>query len=150
MKYVFAALLPALLFATPLVAQVPSGSPTVEQPRPAAELRPVEADRVYTSVEHMPELPGGGGKVAIVAAIQRAARYPASAMRSNVEGRVFVSFVVEPSGLVSTVRVVKGLGSGLDEETIRAVNTLPRFHPGTQNGQAVRVAYLIPITYSMR
>ena len=106
--------------------------------------------KVYTYVEQMPQLPGGGGNGAIVAAIQKAVKYPALALRNQVEGRIFVSFTVNPQGEVSDVKVVKGLGSGLDEETVRAVKTLPKFIPGKQNGRAVSVSFTVPITFKIQ
>lgn len=110
----------------------------------------VVENKVYTYVEQMPELPGGGGNAAIVAAIQKASKYPPLALRNQVEGRIFVSFTVNAQGEVSDVKVVKGLGSGLDEETIRAVKTLPRFNPGKQNGRAVSVSFTVPITFKIQ
>ncbi|MBO2010438.1 energy transducer TonB [Siccationidurans soli] len=107
-------------------------------------------EKPYFYVEQMPQLPGGGGQAAIVAAIQKAARYPGEALRNQVEGKVFVSFVVNPLGEVTDVKVIKGLGAGLDEETIRAVKTLPRFIPGKQNGRAVSVAYTVPISFKIQ
>ncbi|GAA4044491.1 energy transducer TonB [Hymenobacter glaciei] len=109
-----------------------------------------DVSKPYFSVEQMPELPSGGGQMAIVAAIQKAVRYPANALRNGVEGKVFVSFVVDPKGEVIDVKIVKGLGSGLDEETIRAIKTLPRFIPGKQNGREVSVAFTVPITYKIQ
>ena len=110
----------------------------------------VVENKVYTYVEQMPQLPGGGGNGAIVAAIQRATKYPSLALRNQVEGRIFVSFTVNPQGDVSDVKVVKGLGSGLDEETMRAVKTLPKFIPGKQNGRAVSVSFTVPITFKIQ
>ena len=113
---------------------------------PTAEL----VNKVYISVEHMPELPTGGGTAAIVGAIQRAVRYPSLALRNGVEGKVFVSFTVDAKGEVTDVRIVKGLGSGLDEETMRAIKTLPRFIPGKQNGNDVSVSFTVPVTYKIQ
>ena len=110
----------------------------------------VVENKVYTYVEQMPTLPGGGGNGAIVAAIQKATKYPPLALRNQVEGRIFVSFTVNAQGDVSDVKVVKGLGSGLDEETIRAVKTLPKFIPGKQNGRAVSVSFTVPITFKIQ
>ena len=110
----------------------------------------VVENKVYTYVEQMPELPGGGGQGAIVAAILKATRYPPLALRNQVEGRIFASFTVNPQGDVTDVKVVKGLGSGLDEETIRAIKTLPKFRPGKQNGRAVSVSFTVPITYKIQ
>ncbi|MBD2767003.1 energy transducer TonB [Hymenobacter sp. BT664] len=106
--------------------------------------------KVYISVEQMPELPGGGGQMAIVAAIQRAVKYPSLALRNGVEGKVFVSFTVDPKGEVIDVKIVKGLGSGLDEETVRAIKSLPRFIPGKQNGREVSVSFTVPVTYQIQ
>ena len=108
------------------------------------------APQIYVSVEQMPELPGGGGQMAIVVAIQRAVRYPSLALRNGVEGKVFVSFTVNPKGDVVDAKIVKGLGSGLDEETLRAINTLPRFIPGKQNGREVSVSFTVPVTYRIQ
>jgi protein TonB len=110
----------------------------------------VVENKVYTYVEQMPSLPGGGGNAAIVAAIQKATKYPSLALRNQVEGRIFVSFTVNAQGDVSDVKVVKGLGSGLDEETVRAVKTLPKFIPGKQNGRAVSVSFTVPITFKIQ
>ena len=98
----------------------------------------------------MPELPGGGGAAAIVAAIQKAVNYPAQAVRNNVEGRLFATFIVNEQGDITDIKIVKGLGSGLDEETIRAIKTLPRFIPGRQNGRAVSVSYTVPLNFKIR
>ena len=104
----------------------------------------------YHFVEQMPELPGGGGQAAIVAAIQRAVKYPRQALSNGVEGKVFVSFTVTSKGDVVDVQIVKGLGSGLDEETLRDIKTLPKFIPGKQNGREVSVSFTVPVTYRIQ
>ena len=124
----------------------PDGLAPVEGP---AALGDVMKPQVYLSVEQMPELPGGGGTAAIVAAIQKAARYPALALANSVEGHVYASFVVNAQGEVTDLKIVKGLGSGLDEETLRAIGKLPHFIPGKQNGRAVSVQYTVPISFKI-
>lgn len=119
----------------------------VEGPK---EVEGVVDRNVYVSVEQMPELPGGGGQSAIVAAIQRAVKYPSLALHNGVEGRVYASFTVNAKGDVTDVKIVKGLGSGLDEETLRAIKTLPKFIPGKQNGREVSVSFTVPITYRIQ
>ncbi|GAA4367988.1 energy transducer TonB [Hymenobacter saemangeumensis] len=106
--------------------------------------------KIYVSVEQMPSLPGGGGLAAVVAAIQKAVKYPAVDIRNSVEGRVFASFTVNPRGEVVDVKIVKGLSSTLDAETMRAINTLPKFIPGKQNGREVSVSFTVPITYKIQ
>jgi protein TonB len=110
----------------------------------------VDDSKPYISVQQMPELPTGGGAAGIVAAIQKAASYPRAALSNGVEGRVYVSFVVNALGDVTDIKIVKGLGFGLDEETIRAIKTLPRFTPGRQNGQAVSVQFTVPVTFNIK
>ena len=126
------------------------------------DLKPTEAEgggggtgevvpsKPYTFVEQMPALPGGGGQLAIVAAIQRAVKYPSLALRNGVEGKIYVSFTVNAKGDVIDAKIVKGLGSGLDEETLRAINTLPKFIPGKQNGREVSVSFTVPVTYRIQ
>jgi len=109
----------------------------------------VEA-KVYTYVEQMPALPGGGGMAAIVAAIQKNFRYPAVDLRNQVEGRVFASFMVDENGDVSDVKIVKGLTGTVDAETIRSIKSLPKFIPGKQNGRAVKVSFTVPVTLKIQ
>ena len=106
--------------------------------------------KVYISVEQMPELPGGGGQTAIVAAIQRAVKYPALALHNGVEGKVYASFTVNAKGEIVDLKIVKGLGAGLDEETLRAIKSLPKFIPGKQNGREVSVSFTVPVTYRIQ
>jgi protein TonB len=110
----------------------------------------VVPSKPYTFVEQMPELPSGGGQLAIVAAIQRAVKYPSLALHNGVEGKIYVSFTVNAKGDVIDAKIVKGLGSGLDEETLHAINTLPRFIPGKQNGREVSVSFTVPVTYRIQ
>ena len=106
--------------------------------------------KVYVSVEQMPELPSGGGQMAIVAAIQRAVKYPAMALHNGVEGKVYASFTVNEKGEIVDLKIARGLGSGLDEETLRAIRSLPKFIPGKQNGREVSVSFTVPVTYRIQ
>lgn len=135
------------------------GDPNAGTDAPLPDLEPgletgtvaaVVKEKTYLSVEQMPQLPGGGGTAAIVAAIQRAVKYPSLALRNEVEGKVYVSFVVNAKGDVIDVQIVKGLGSGLDEETMRAIRSLPKFIPGKQNGREVSVSFTVPVSYQIQ
>ena len=110
----------------------------------------VAAPTIYRSVEQMPEALAGGGLASIVAAIQKAVRYPSIDLRNGVEGRIYASFIVNSLGEISEVKIVKGLSATLDEETLRAIKALPKLIPGRQNGQAVNVAFTVPITYKIQ
>ena len=102
---------------------------------------------VYIVVEQMPEFPGGdkGFHQFIADNI----KYPAEAKEEGLKGRVFVNFIVEPDGSVSDIRVLRGIGGGCDEEAVRVVESMPRFKPGMQDGEAVRVSYTVPVFFRL-
>ena len=104
---------------------------------------------IYNSsgVEVYPEF--DGGMKAWAKFIQRNLRYPYQAQENGVQGKVMISFVVERDGSVSNVTVVNGIGAGCDEEAARVIAKSPKWKPGRQNDQAVRVRYTIPIGFAM-
>ena len=110
--------------------------------------------KVYTEVEQMPQLPKANSKYsnkeAVIAAIQRACRYPAEALRNKVQGVVLVGFTVNQQGEVREVRVEQGVNTDLDEATVAAVKMLPKFRPGMQGGQPVAVHYSLPIRWAIQ
>lgn len=112
-------------------------------PPPEPEEEEEEEPEVFVVVEDMPELIGG------LAALQQQINYPEMAKKAGVEGRVIVQFVVDEEGRVLDPQVVRGLGAGLDEEAVRAVQQA-EFTPGQQRGQPVRVRMSLPITFRLR
>lgn len=110
---------------------------------------PVEekADEVFTIVEVKPE-PKGGIK-AFYTYVAENIRYPSSAMRVGVEGRVFVQFIVNKDGSFTEMKVVKGIGMGCDEEALRVIKGAPAWSPGKQRGKPVRVRMILPINFIM-
>ncbi|WP_232066249.1 MULTISPECIES: energy transducer TonB [Hymenobacter] len=108
----------------------------------------VVEQKVYTYVEQMPVFPGG--QEALLQYIGKNIRYPALALRNQIEGKVFVNFTVGPDGSVTDVKVTKPLGGGTDEEAVRVIKTLPRFAPGKQNGRAVSVSFTVPVTFAIK
>jgi TonB family protein len=101
----------------------------------------VTPDKVFTYVEQMPTLPGGGGSAAIREAIYQHLVVPSDA----VEGKVFVRFVVNQEGAVTNPSILKGVSSSTDAAVLAAVGKLPRFLPGRQNGRAVQVEFSVPV-----
>ncbi|HUX58271.1 MAG TPA: energy transducer TonB [Bacteroidales bacterium] len=101
----------------------------------------------FTVVEEMPVFPGGDS--ALLAYIGQNTKYPALAKTNKVEGRVIIRFCVTKAGGVDRVTVLKGVDPELDAESIRVVNTLPRFMPGKQGGKPVDVWYMVPITFAL-
>lgn len=110
--------------------------------------KPVNIEgEIFTVVEHTPEFKGG--MKALGAYLQNNLKYPAAARKANVQGRVFVQFVVTKTGEVTNVKVLKGIGFGADEEAIRVVQNMPRWEPATQNGQRVNVQFHLPINFQL-
>ena len=107
----------------------------------------VDNDTVYQIVEEMPEFPGGAE--AMMKSIAGNIKYPEAAIDKNIEGRVFVSFVIEKDGSVSNVKVLRGIGGGCDEEAARVISSMPKWKPGKQKGKPVRVSYQIPIMFKL-
>jgi protein TonB len=77
-------------------------------------------------------------------------KYPAEAIRKQIEGKVIINFIVEKDGSVSNVKVLNGIGGGCDEEALRVIKLMPRWNPGKQSGMPVRVLFNLPITYKLK
>ena len=69
------------------------------------------------------------------------------ALESGIQGKVFVTFVVEKDGHISDVTVRRGIGGGCDEEAIRVVQSMPPWKPGKQRNMPVRVQFNLPIRF---
>jgi TonB family protein len=104
-------------------------------------------DTVYTVVEQMPAFPGGNE--ALFSYLSKNIKYPENAKKEGINGRVFINFIVEKSGKVGEVKLLRGIGGGCDEEAMRVVSEMPNWKPGLQDGQPVRVSYNIPIKFAL-
>ena len=113
----------------------------VEKPKEVKE-------EVFRSVEQMPQFPGG--EAALMKYLQSHINYPPMAAENNVQGRVVVQFVVDKTGKVGEVKVVRSVDKDLDKEAVRVCKSLPKFTPGRQNGQAVSVWYTLPVTFKLQ
>lgn len=107
-----------------------------------------EEQEVYQIVEQMPSFPGGEQKLSEF--IANSIQYPQEAQKTGIQGRVFVSFIVEPDGSVSNVKVQQGIGGGCDQEAIRVIKSMPKWTPGKQRGKAVRVSYMMPVFFKLQ
>lgn len=105
------------------------------------------ADDIFTIVEDQPEFPGG--MAAFYSYVQKNMKYPTTARRMGIEGRVYVSFVVDQSGNIGQVELTRGIGAGCDEEAMRVIKESPKWKAGKQRGQAVRVRMVLPITFKL-
>ena len=108
----------------------------------------VDEAAIFTVVESMPEFKGGMAE--LYAYLGSNIKYPVMAKESGIQGKVYVTFVVERDGSITDVKVLRGIGGGCDEEAIRVVQTLPRWKPGKQRGKPVRVQYNLPVRFTLQ
>ena len=113
----------------------------VEKPKEAVA-------QVFHSVEQMPQFPGG--EAALMKFLQSHINYPPMAAENGVQGRVVVQFVVDKTGKVGEVKVVRNVDKDLDKEAVRVCKSLPKFTPGRQKGLAVAVWYTLPVTFKLQ
>ena len=106
-----------------------------------------DPNKAYDVVDEMPQFPGG--PYALFEFISKNIQYPKEAEDANLQGRVIVSFVVEKDGSVSNAKVVRPIDPLLDAEALRVVNSMPKWIPGKQNGEAIRIKYTVPVTFRL-
>ena len=119
---------------------------TEEQASQDAE--PQSDNKVYNSVEQMPRFPGG--EAGLMRYLQENIKYPPEAAKNDIEGRVIVQFIIDKTGQVGEVKVVRPISEELDAEAVRVIKTLPKFEPGRQDGEAVSVWYTLPISFKLQ
>ncbi len=111
------------------------------------EMEEEVVEEIFTIVEQQPT--PEGGIAAFYQYVSENLKFPAMASRMNVQGRVFVQFVVEKDGNLTDVKVVKGIGAGCDEEAVRVIKSAPKWNPGKQRGRPVRVRMILPIVFKL-
>jgi TonB family protein len=104
-------------------------------------------EEFFMVVENMPEFPGGD--LGLMKYIQKNVKYPAIAKEYYITGKVYVSFIVDKKGSVTNVKIVRGVDKNLDAEAMRVVKSLPKYKPGLQRGEPVRVMFTIPINFTL-
>lgn len=107
----------------------------------------IQENEIFTVVEEQPTFPGG--EAARLKFLQENIVYPQIAKESGIQGTVYVAFVVERNGSVTDVRIMRGIGGGCDEEAVRVVKNMPKWSPGKQRGKPVRVAFTMPIRFTL-
>ena len=100
-------------------------------------------DKVYKVCEQMPTYEGGDA--ALMKYIGENLKYPEEAKKRGLQGRVVVGFIIEKDGSLTNFKVLRAVDRALDAEALRVVKGMPKWIPGRQNGQCVRVRYLLPI-----
>ena len=107
-----------------------------------------DRDSTRTFVELMPSFPGG--EAALAKFLQKNMHYPNMAVENEVQGKIFVQFVVDWQGNIKDIKTIGGhVGAGLEEEAMRVVSLMPKWNPGKQNGQTVSVQFNLPVSFRM-
>mgnify|MGYP002535576960 FL=1 len=108
----------------------------------------VTDDDVYEVVENMPEFPNGGmGE--LMKYLSANIRYPEAAHKAGIQGRITVQFVVGKDGSIGNVSILRGVNADLDAEAIRVISSMPKWKPGTQKGEPVKVKYTVPVMFRL-
>lgn len=76
-------------------------------------------------------------------------KYPTTARRMAIEGKVFIQFIIEKDGSLSDLQVVRGIGAGCDEEAMRVLKKSKKWNPARQRGKAVRQRMVLPINFRL-
>ena len=95
----------------------------------------------------MPEFPGG--RDSLNKFLIKNIKYPVQAKEDNIQGTVYVSFVVSSLGEINNIKILRGIGFGCDEEAIRVVKKMPIWKPGKQNGKEVSVIFNLPVNFNL-
>ena len=106
------------------------------------------SNKVYEVVEQMPTFPGGDA--ALMKYLAENIKYPVSAQKAKEQGRVVVQFIVEKDGAVTGVKTVRSVTPVLDAEAVRVIKAMPKWTPGRQGGQPVRVNYNVPVSFRLQ
>lgn len=145
-------LLGAMLILSSAVADIKLGAgqtPGGEKNNPLMFSIKNKSDSVQSlaSVDVLPEFPGGQKGWGTY--LSQNLKYPEEAKKQNITGRVIAQFIVQKDGSLSDLKILRGIGAGCDQETLRVLKNSPKWIPGTKNGKKVAVSYIMPIVFTM-
>lgn len=127
------------------VAQVDKQTQKVEKVSQSAKVE--TQDELFTVVEQMPKFPGGDDARAKY--MQSNIKYPEDARKAGIQGTTYVSFIVEKDGSISGAKVLRGFDKACDEVALNVIKNMPKWEPGVQRGQPVRVQFNMPIKFAL-
>ena len=148
-KYALFAPLAAALLLASNISCVSTEKNEEELSATSEESRAIKAPEgeIYQVVEEMPEFPGGMGEC--MKFIGKNIKYPAEAVEKGIQGRVIIQMVVTKEGDIAEAKVVRSIDPLLDAEALRVINSMPKWKPGKQKGEAVNVKYTIPVMFRL-
>lgn len=106
------------------------------------------ADNVLMTADKMPRY--SGGEQQLRRDIANRILYPSTAQRNGIQGKVYVSFIVDVDGSIRNIKVARSVHPLLDQEAKRVVKTLLPWIPGEKDGKRVCVSYTVPINFILR
>jgi periplasmic protein TonB len=104
-------------------------------------------DDIFTVVEVSPSFVGG--EAAMNKFLTKNLTYPREALEQNIEGTVYVSFIVEADGSITNATIKRDIGAGCGEEAVRVVKMMPKWNPGKQRGKTVRTQFILPVSFKL-
>lgn len=125
--------------------------PEYIQPKVSAPLdeeRIVESEPPFVSVEKMPEFPGG--EDAFKKYLASSIEFPEAAKEIGLEGIVYLSFIIEKDGSVSTIRILRGISDEIDAIVVNSISRMPKWEPGIQQYKPVRVIFNMPVVFKLK
>ncbi len=120
----------------------------IEMPDIPEEEPVAEEPEIFTIVEKMPQFPGGEAEM--MKFIYKNIKYPPIARENNIEGLVVVTFVVGKDGSINDIKVLRDIGGGCGEESVRVVKKMPKWNPGKQRGKPVQVQFNLPVKFKLQ
>ncbi|MFA6751517.1 MAG: energy transducer TonB, partial [Fermentimonas sp.] len=109
---------------------------------------PAGTNEIFMVVEEQPEFPGGNE--ALMKYLSENIKYPFIALDNGIQGSVITNFVIEKDGTLTDVKVARGVDPSLDKEALRLIEAMPRWKPGKQKGEVVRVRYSLPVVFRLQ
>jgi len=108
---------------------------------------PSTQDQIFTAVEVQATFPGGMD--GLMKYLSENVKYPKVARKKGIQGKVFASFVIGSDGNITDIKILKGIGGGCDEETIRVIKGMPKWTPGKQSGRFINTRFTLPISFTL-
>lgn len=130
--------------AKAIIVEKPGTGTAVKAPEPVAPKEP----EIFDRAEVMPSYPGG--QSAMLKYLSNNIRYPSLARENGLEGKVVVKFTVDKDGSIKDPIILKdGVGGGCADEAIRVIKSMPKWSPGLQRGNPVKVYYILPVSFKL-